>query len=232
MITIDYLNWINNTMLKSNDISCVSLCENEHEIKMLDLFCFIKEISDITSYNITAWIDTLQQLVAKSLISKLDWFNTLMIYYNYEYTMSEYQISYALNFLKGEMLNVSENWTDVMTTTYDLVEDFLSVNNSNNYEPMNNTILTIYEHWETIDDLFFYVKFKRLVIIVPDDMRAGIKIIVDQIRASRVVPTVKREDFLNSEQFLYDVIMKHIYLVQSNYTYYYVYSSTTDKHKY
>ncbi|XP_043481340.1 uncharacterized protein LOC122510631 [Leptopilina heterotoma] len=228
-VMIDYLNWIYSTTssLNNSDISFGILCENKHKIEILDLFCFMKKKSDVTSHNVTAWIDALKQHVAKTLKSKLKWFNSLMSYFNYEYTMSENQIFYALNYLKNEMLTVSENWSNVMNIAYNNVKDSLSANN-NNSRLINNTICTIYKHWKTINDLLFDVKFKRLVIIVTDNIRQGIKTF-NQIRTSRIVPKVKREDLHYSEQFLYDFIMKHIYLVQSNDTHYYVYPTTTSR---
>ncbi|XP_043481088.1 uncharacterized protein LOC122510475 [Leptopilina heterotoma] len=230
MIMIDYLNWVNDTIssLYINDTSYGGLCENEHKIETLDLFCFMKETSDVTSHNITAWIEVLKELVAKSVISKLKWFNDLIFLYTTEYIIRNNSISFALDYLKEGMLNVTKSWSKVMTAAYNLiVENSLTVNN-NNYEPIDNTICTIYEHWKTIDDLLLEVKFKKLVIIVTDDMTTGIKT-VHQIRATRVEPKLRREDLHYSEQFLYDVIMKHIYLVQSNDTYYYIYPTTTKR---
>ncbi|XP_043481341.1 uncharacterized protein LOC122510632 [Leptopilina heterotoma] len=232
MAMIDYLNWINSTIssLKSNDNSFGGLCENEHKIEIIKLFCFMKKKSDVTSHNVTAWIDALKQNVAKTLKSKLKWFNKLIYLYKNEYTMSKNEIVRVLNYLKQETLNVTVDWKDVMTITHEHVEDSLSEITNYNYKTKYNTICTIYEHWKTIDNLLLEMKFKKLVIIVVDDMKQGIRI-AKQIRASRVVPKVKREDLYYTEQFLYDTIMKHIYLVQLNNIHYYVYPMTTNRHR-
>ncbi|XP_043466602.1 uncharacterized protein LOC122501312 [Leptopilina heterotoma] len=229
MVTIDYLNWINNTIssLNGSDISFGGLCENEHKIGIFKLFCFMKGISDVTSHNITEWTVAIKKLLTKSLISKLRWFNRLIYLYKNEYTISKNYTS-MLEYLKEKMLTVSENWSNVMNITYNIVKDSLRVNNHFDYNLENISICTIYENWETIDDLLFEANYKRLVIIVVDDIKKGIKI-AKQIRARRVVPNVRQKDLHYSEKFLYDFIMKHIYLVESNDTYYYVYPTTTDR---
>lgn len=120
MNTIDYLHWIINTVsfLKSNNSSFGGLCENKHELEILKLFCFTKKISDVTSHNKKAWIEALKELVAKPLTSKLKWFNKLKFLYLNEYTMRKNQINSTLDSLKQEMLNVNENWKDMMYMTY------------------------------------------------------------------------------------------------------------------
>ncbi|XP_043481333.1 uncharacterized protein LOC122510625 [Leptopilina heterotoma] len=230
MVMIDYLNWINNTVssLKKNDISFVDFCENEHKIDIFKLFCFVNGISGIMPYKITEWIQVLKKRVAESLISKLHWFNSVIFLYNNEYSLRNDYIFSSLDDLKRKMLHLGDNCRNVMNIIYNIVKHSLSVNNNNNYIPMDSTICTIYEHWKTIDDLLFDVKFKRLVIIVVDDMKQGITT-VNKITTSRVVPKVRREDLHYSEQFLYDVIMKNIYLVQSNDTHYYVYPTTINR---
>ncbi|XP_043462206.1 uncharacterized protein LOC122498506 isoform X2 [Leptopilina heterotoma] len=84
---INYLNWINETVftLNANDTSFGNICKDEHKIYIFNLFCFIKDVSDITSYNISTWTDTLQQFVAKSLVKNVKWLNKLMLFYQYEY---------------------------------------------------------------------------------------------------------------------------------------------------
>ncbi|XP_043481344.1 uncharacterized protein LOC122510634 isoform X2 [Leptopilina heterotoma] len=183
MIMIDYLNWIDRTILslKINDTSFGGLCENEHKIEILKLFCFVKEMSDVTSRNITGWTEALDELVAMPLISKLSWFHSLMIYYNYDYTFEKSRISSELFYLKQEMLNVSENWKDVMNITYEKIGSSLSVNTYHYYDLMYFSICNFYNYWEIVDNLLLEVKFKRLVIIIVDDMKQGIRI-AKQIR--------------------------------------------------
>ncbi|XP_043481336.1 uncharacterized protein LOC122510628 [Leptopilina heterotoma] len=230
MVSIDYLNWINNTIssLKSNDNSFGGLCENEHKIGTFKLFCFITGISEVTSHNTAAWIEALKEYVAKSLIGKLSWFNRVIFLYKKEYFFKNNSIFSLLYVLKRRMLYSSNNWRNVMNITYNIVKDSLGANTNYNDDLMFSSTCTIYKHWKTIDDLLLAVKFKRLVIIVTESMREGIRT-VNQIRASRVEPKVKREDLHYSEQFLYDFIMKHIYLVQSNDTHYYVYPTTINR---
>ncbi|XP_043481352.1 uncharacterized protein LOC122510640 [Leptopilina heterotoma] len=230
IIANDYLNLINNTVssLKSNDSSFGNLCENKHKIRILNLFCFMTEISDVTSHNIPAWTDALKKIVTKPLSSILELFNSLIDLYKNEYTISENEIFFTLDYLKREMLNATENLRYVMTAVYALVDNSLRVNNHFDYNIEYTSICTIYNHWEIIDALLFEVKFKRLVIIVTESMREGIRT-VNQIRARRLVPKVRREDLHYSEQFLYDFIIKHIYLVQSNDTHYYVYPTIDDR---
>ncbi|XP_043481335.1 uncharacterized protein LOC122510626 isoform X2 [Leptopilina heterotoma] len=230
IVFIDYLNWINNTIssLKNNDILFGGLCENEHKIDIFKLFCFMKEISDVTSHNITEWIEVLKEHFAKSLNDKLDWFNRVKFLYNNEYSLRDDLIFSSRDDFEREIQNESEHWHNVMQLSYLVVKNSLLVYSNYDYRAKYNTICTVYEHWKTIDDLLFEVEFKRLVIIVVDDMKQGIKI-ANQIRASRVEPKVKREDLHYSEQFLYDFIMKHIYLVQSNDTHYYVYPTNDDR---
>ncbi|XP_043481337.1 uncharacterized protein LOC122510629 [Leptopilina heterotoma] len=224
MNTMNYLNWIINNVsaLKSNDVSFGGLCENEHNIDMLKLFCFINKISDDTSHRIPEWIYRLKKFVAASLINKFDWFQELKLFYTNDYIKRKDLIFPLLDNLKHKMLTASRNLSYLMNITYKIVENSLTTNTYFTYDLKYFSICTIYEHWETIDDIFFEVKFKRLVIIVVDDMKQGIRI-AKQIRGNRVVPKVMREDLHYSEQFLYDFIMKHIYLVQSNDTHYYVY---------
>lgn len=127
MVMIGYFNWINNTIssLKSNDISFGGICENEHIIEILKLFCFMKEISYVTSHNITAWIDALKERVAKPLISKLNWFNSLIYLYKNEYTLRKNKISSQLYYLKQGIMNISENWKHVMNITYEKMQSSL-----------------------------------------------------------------------------------------------------------
>ncbi|XP_043466884.1 uncharacterized protein LOC122501466 [Leptopilina heterotoma] len=231
MIGIDYLNWINQTVssLSSNDTSFGNLCEYRHKIKVLELFCFIKNVTGITSQDITASIDTLKRLVANSLISQLEWFNDLISLYKYEYITDIDLRLQVFRRLSGEIQNVNENWGNVMSTVYNYVEYALMRENDNiKHSPTYNSIDTIYKHWETIDDLIFDVKFKKLVIIVVDHMRTGLEI-TKQINASRVLPKLKREDLHHTEQFLYEIIMKNIYLIESNDTHYYIYPFTVTK---
>ncbi|XP_043470792.1 uncharacterized protein LOC122504014 isoform X2 [Leptopilina heterotoma] len=231
MVKIDYLNWLNKTIssLNSNDTSFANICRNRHEIDALDLFCFIKILSGAAAHNITAWINVLQQLVAKSLISQLKWFNSLISVYKDEYLIERDSTLSALQILENQMLNVNENLKRVMIPYYDFVLNLLSEKGHMIHTLMFNSSCFIYYHWRTIDDLLLEVEFQRLVIIVADDIRTGLEI-VKQIKTSRVLPKLKREDLHYTKQFLYDVIMKHIHLFQSNDTYYYVYSMDTDRH--
>ncbi|XP_043481339.1 uncharacterized protein LOC122510630 [Leptopilina heterotoma] len=228
MVSIDYLNWINNTisLLTSNDNSFGGICDNEHKIGIFKLFCFMKGISDVTSHKIISWIAGLKHLVAKTLISQLPWFNSLIYLYKNEYSLKNDYIFSSLDDLKRKMLLLRDNCRNVMNITYNIVKDSLSVKTNYNPDLMYFSTCKIYKHWKTIDDLLLEMEFNRLVIIIADDMRTGIST-VEQIRARRVEPKVRREDLHYSEQFLYDFIMKHIYLVKSNDTYYYVYPTTT-----
>ncbi|XP_043481351.1 uncharacterized protein LOC122510639 [Leptopilina heterotoma] len=233
MNTMDYLHWIINTVfsLKSNDSSFGSLCENKHELEILKLFCFMKQISDVTSHNIPMWIDHLKRFVAKPLIRKIDWFRRIIFLHTNDYIIGSDAISSVLDDLKQKMLTVSENLSYLMNNTYKIVVDSLSVNTSNAHTPTSRSICTIYEHWKTIDDLLLEVKFKKLVIIVTDNMRT-LFTTVKQIRnITVVVPKLKRKDLHHTEQFLYDEIMKHIYLFQRDDTHYYVYPTTINRYR-
>ncbi|XP_043462409.1 uncharacterized protein LOC122498644 [Leptopilina heterotoma] len=126
---INYLNWINETVfsLNVNDTSFGNICKNEHKIYVLKLFCFIKDISSMTSYNIPGWIDTLRQLVTSSLSKQLTWFNILMSLYQNEYLMESDLISLRLENLKNEIQNESGDWMIVMTTAYNLISNLMKV---------------------------------------------------------------------------------------------------------
>ncbi|XP_043483996.1 uncharacterized protein LOC122512304 [Leptopilina heterotoma] len=221
---INYLNWINETVfsLNANDTSFGNICKNEHKIYIFKLFCFIKDVTDITSYNISAWTDNLQQLVDKSLVKQLMWFNSLMSVYNKEYFLENDFILRELENLKKQTLNESGNWRNVMNTAYNVLEFSNSMGVKRDFNSMLSLSCLFYNYWETVDALLPEMNFKRLVIIVTDNMQTGIQKAAF-IRGKRVVPKIKREDLHYKKQFVYDEIMKHVHLILSNDTYYYVY---------
>lgn len=92
----------------------------------------------------------------------------------------------------------------------------------NSIQSMLSSSCLLYNYWETIDALLPKMNFKRLVIIVVNDVLTGARKI-ESIAGKRVVPKLKRKDLHYKKQFLYDEIMKHIHLTVSNDTYYYIY---------
>ncbi|XP_043466709.1 uncharacterized protein LOC122501377 [Leptopilina heterotoma] len=214
LITNGYLNWINRTIssLRGNDVSYGGLCENKHRIEILKFFCFMKDISDVTSHYIPAWTEALKKLVTKPLSIILKWYNLARYFYTDEYIIIVDPIVSIINTIFHRALEEFKRLNDKLNNTNEK-RDILSRITDYKYETSYITICTIYEHWKTIDDLVLEVKSNRLVIIVADNMRTGIAT-VNKIKTSRVVPKVRREDLHYSEQFLYDVIMKNIYLVQ------------------
>ncbi|XP_043462399.1 uncharacterized protein LOC122498639 [Leptopilina heterotoma] len=219
---INYLNWINETVfsLEVNDSSFGNICKNEHKIYIFKLFCFIKDISSITSHNIPAWIDTLRQLVTSSLSKQLTWFNSLVTLYQNKDLVESDLILFQLENLRKEMLNESVHWMSAMNITFNLVLNLIR-EKSGNMSMLSSPCL-LYNYLDTIDSLLLEMEFKRLVIIVADSMQTGIRKVAP-IAGRRVVPRIKRQDLHYTKQFVYDEIMKHFYLLQSNDTYYYVY---------
>ncbi|XP_043462401.1 uncharacterized protein LOC122498640 isoform X2 [Leptopilina heterotoma] len=226
---INYLNWINKTVftLNENDRSFGNICKDEHKIYLFKLFCFIKDVSDITSYNTSAWTDTLQQLIATALVKKLMWFNRLMSLYQYEYLLEIDFILIKLENLEKEIQNESGNWMSVMSTAYNLVSN-LKIGKSGSMSTLSSPCL-FYNYLDTIDSILPELEFKRLVIIVTDCMLTG-EWKLAPIAGKRVVPKIKREDLHYTKQFVYDEIMKHFYLLQCNDTYYYVYPLIADRY--
>ncbi|XP_043462398.1 uncharacterized protein LOC122498638 [Leptopilina heterotoma] len=225
---INYLNWINETVfsLNVNDSSFGNICKDEHKIYIFKLFCFIKDVSDITSYDIAAWTDAIQQLVAASLNKQLMWFNSLVsLYQNEDLVQSDF-IFLQLENLRKEILNESGNWMSVMNITFNLVLN-LMIEKSSSKSVLSSPCL-FYNYLDTIDALLPEMEFKRLVIIVADSMPSGVRKVA-HIAGRRVVPRIKREDLHYTKQFVYDEIMKHFYLLQSNDTYYYVYPLTENR---
>ncbi|XP_043484055.1 uncharacterized protein LOC122512344 [Leptopilina heterotoma] len=226
---INYLNWINETVfsLNANDTSFGNICKNEHNINTFKLFCFIKDVSDITSYNISAWTDTLQQHVNKSLVKPMVWFNSLMSLYQNEYLVEKDFILHQLENLKKQTLNESGNWRNAMRKAYNLVSNLTREENS--IKSMLSSPCLFYNYLDTINALLPEMNFKKLVIIVTNNMQTGIWK-AGFIRGKRVIPKINREDLHYKKQFVYDEIMKHFYLFQSNGTYYYVYPLNFNRH--
>ncbi|XP_043475335.1 uncharacterized protein LOC122506950 isoform X1 [Leptopilina heterotoma] len=219
---INYLKWIERTVfsLNVNDASFGNICKNQHKIYIFKLFCFIKDISDITSYDRAAWMYTLKQLVDTSLVNKLGWFNILISFYQSEYFLENDLILLELEILEKQMLNESGNWRRVMSTAYNLISNLMGEKSSS--KSMLSSPCLFYNYLDTIDALLPEMKLKRLVIIVADSMVTGSLNTFD-IESKRVLPKIKREDLHYTKQFVYDEIMRHFYLLQSNDTYYYVY---------
>lgn len=137
---INYLNWINETIfsLRKNDSSFGNICKDEHKMYTFKLFCFIKDVSDITSYNIATWVYTLQQLVAKSLTKELKWFNSLMTVYQEEYILKNDSISHKFENLKKQIPNEVLHWNSVMHTSFNLVFNLMVSNEKYNQGCHNN----------------------------------------------------------------------------------------------
>lgn len=224
----DYLNWINSTisLLSSIDNSFGGICNNDYRIDILKLFCFIKDVSDGTSYNISAWINTLNQLIVKPLTPQLQLFNEFNLLYKEEYFTKYPIFFYQLQNLKTKLyfmnMNESLKWI-VNLFVLSLMSERTMCYTSNLISPCST-----YKYWKIIDDLLPKMKFKKLIIIVADDMMTGIAKIA-HIEGNRIVPKLKREALDYKIQFVHDEIMKHIYLFQSEDTYLYVYPMNTVK---
>ncbi|XP_043475424.1 uncharacterized protein LOC122507010 [Leptopilina heterotoma] len=163
---------------------------------------------------------TLKQLVATSLIKKLVWFNILISFYQSEYFLENDFILLKLEILEKQMVNESGNWRRVMSNAYNLISNLMREKSSS--KSMLSSPCLFYNYLDTIDALLPEMKFKRLVIIVADSMLIGVRKTIN-IEGKKVLPKIKRGDLHYTKQFVYDEIMKHFYLLQSNDTYYYVY---------